>query len=43
MELWIAGRTLREIHLITDVPINNVKTRLYRAREKLKGCLEIDL
>ena len=39
MEHFIRGKTAKEIAIQSDVPLNTVQTRLYRAREMLKSSM----
>lgn len=39
VEHFIRGKTAKEIAIHSDVPLNTVQTRLYRAREMLKNSM----
>ena len=43
VEMWINGKTLPQIEEKLGLNRANVKTRLHRARKRLRSCLEVDL
>ena len=43
VEMWINGKTLPQIEEKLGLNRANVKSRLHRARKRLRGCLEVDL
>ena len=43
IELWVVGKTLPQIEQELGLNRANVKSRLHRARKRLRDCLEVDL